>query len=306
MRKLFFSFICFLAVFFLSSCDKADELGKNSVVSVIYADFKNNSYVFTAETSDFSTLNESGDSAEVKFFSGVGNTPATAWEDLKSTFSYSPYFGHVNAIVLLEGFYKKNIKEVMEFLISENSISPNAAVYITKCNPYDFENLLISRMAVKKTLPSNEMYEFFSPANYNSDIPILKCKNDFPYCDTTALFKGLSYQNELPENYFLIYSLIKNRDYEKNFKTFEISSSKAKVSNKNKHLKIDLEIFLKSITPISHKEAEKIFTNELEAFLKYLIKENKTYILSNEEFRTYEYNIRLSLKENSKLKGREQ
>ena len=306
MRKLFFSFICFLAVFFLSSCNKADELGKNSVASVIYADFKDNSYVFTAETSDFSSIEKSGDSAEVKFFSGVGNTPATAWEDLKSTFSYSPYFGHVNAIVLEAGFYKKNIKEVMEFLISENSISPNAALYITECDPYDFENLLISRMAVTKTLPATEMYEFFSPANYNSDIPILKCKNDFPYCETTALFKGFSYQSELPENYFLIYSLIKNRNYEKNFKTFEITASKSKVANKNKNLKIDLEIFLKSITPISHKEAEKVFTKELEAFLEYLIKENKTYVLSNEEFEAYEYNIRLSLKENSKLKGGEE
>ncbi len=306
MKKLFLAFICFSVIFLLTSCDKADELGKNSVVSVIFAEFKNNSYVFTSEASDFSSLKGSEDSPKIKFFSGVGNTPGAAWEDLKSNFPYSPYFGHVSTIVLEEGFFNKSAKEVMEFLISENSISPNAALYITKCSPYDFENLLISQMAVKKTLPVTEMYELFSPANYCSDIPVLKCKNESPYCDSTALFTNFSYEGEIPENYLFIYSLLKNRDYQKSFKTFEITSSKAKLKTKNKKLEANLEIFLKSVVPVSTNEVEKLFSHELEAFVNYLKKEKKTHILTNEEFDAYEYKFRISLKENSKMKGNEQ
>ncbi len=303
MKKLFFSFLCFVVVFSLTGCNKADELGKNSVVSVIYAELKNNSYVFTAEASDFSNLTTNGKSSEIKLFSGVGNTPGIAWENLKSKFTYSPYFGHVSAIVLEGSFFLKNAKEVMEFLISENSISPNAALYITKCSPYDFKNLMISQMALKKTLPVAEMYELFSPANYSCDIPVLKCKNEFPYCDSTAVFTDFSYEGELTENDFFVYSLLKNKNYKKTFKTCEITSSKAKLKTKNKKLEINLEIFLKSVVPLNTSDAKKIFSNEIKAFLDYLKKENKTYILTNEEFEAYEYKIHISIKENSKLKG---
>ncbi len=300
MKKFLCICMCFLSLFLFCSCNKADELGKNSIISVIYADFKNKSYVFTSETSDFSGDNNS---PETSLSTGQGNTPGIAWENLKSKFQNTPYFGHAKAIILGKGFYTENIEEVLRFLISENSVSPNAAVYITSCNPYDFKSLSISEMARNKTLPSIEMYTFFSPSNYCSDIPVLKCKNEAPYCNSTALFKNFSYESELDKNNFFIYSLIKNRNYQSTFKTFELTSSKANAKVKNKELALDLNLFARSIVPVSSQSAEVIFKNELEGFISYLLENKMTYILTNEEFTDYKYNIRLSLKENSKLKG---
>jgi len=297
---IFLSFVCILSI---TGCNKADELGKNSVISVIFANYKNDSYVFTTEASDFSTLQKKDDSPEISYFSATGSSPATAWENLKNTFPYTPYFGHVNAIVLEEGFYKKNAADVMNFFISENAISPNAAVYITKCSPYDFENLSISRQATKKILPVSEMYTFFSPASYYLDIPVLKCKNEAPECDSTALFTDFSHSGEIDGKNLFLYSLLKNKDYEKSFGTFEITSSKAKIKTKNEKLKINLELFLKSIVPTSPDNAKKFFSDEIKAFIAYLEKENLTHILTNEKFSDYDCKIRISMQETSKLKG---
>ncbi len=300
MKKILYVFLCVISVFSLSGCNKADELGKNSIVSVIFADFKNNTYTISAEASIFSDAKDE----KTSFFSGTGNTPAIAWENLRTKFPYSPYFGHVSAIILESGFFEKNLKEVLTFLISENSISPNSALYITKCNPFDFEPLLVSQMAIKKILPVSEMYTFFTPINYHSDIPVLKCKNKTPYCENSALFTNLSYTVQTEEKDFFVYSLLKNKKYQKSFKTFDITESKAKLKTKNNKLEIKLDIFLKSVVPISEKTAEDLLKNEIDKFISKLIKENKTHILTNEAFKDYNCKIRISLKENSKLKGK--
>ena len=300
MKKTALSFIFLLSILFLCSCNKNDELGKNSIVTTVYADFNNRKYTFWAETTSF--LSEEKEDAVL--YTAEGITPDEAWLKLKSEFPDTPYFGHLKAIVLGEGFFRESTKPLLKFLLSENSLSPNAAIYITNKKPQDFSIQSIGKMSANKSLPVIELYTFFSPSSYCSDIPILEIKDKQPLCRSTAVIENFSYKYTLSDNYFDIYSIIKNRNYIKFYHSFEIKESSSHIKTKNKKLHLGLKINFGTFVSSSDYEIKNLIKKDIKALISHLVDNKLSYILTNETFEGYTEDIKILTEESSKIRYR--
>ena len=93
------------------------------------------------------------------------------------------------------------LKDILKFFLSENSLSPNTAVFITKNSPSDFSYEIIGKKTANNSLPVIELYTFFLPSNHYCDIPVLKSDNSEPISKTTAIIKDFSFKEIIPEKY---------------------------------------------------------------------------------------------------------
>lgn len=303
MKKAVLVFIFLFTLLFLCSCNKNDELGKNSIVTTVYADFNNRKYTFWAETTSFISEEEKEGTV---LYTAEGISPNEAWLKLKSEFPDTPYFGHLKAIVLGEGFFYENTEQLLKFFLSENTLSPNSAIYITKEKPQDFKIQSIGKMSANKALPVIELYTFFSPANYCTDIPILEIKDKQPLCRSTAVIENFSYKDILSDNYFDIYSIIKNRNYIKFYRSFEIKASSSHIKTKNKTLHLGLKINMQTVIPSSENEIKSLIKKDVNTLMLHLENKKLTHILTNESFRKYSEDIKVLTEESSKIRYRKQ
>lgn len=291
-------FFVFIPVVFLSACDyKNDELGKNSIVTTIFADYKNSSYCFYARTLSFSSYsNEKKETASLIY--SQGSTPFTAWENLKRNFDNEAYFGHSQAIVLCEGFFEKNIKELFTFFINESALPSDIPVFFTKNGPSDFKSFSVSEAIEKRTLPHQPLYPSFFPHNRIFDIPFIEEKNGVPKCNSTVILKDFRYDFFLTDMDFYTYSLLKNKNYNRIYDDFEIPFSKTQI----KKDKISILLTLNSILPTTDNSAKKHIKKNVEDFTGKLAKENRLYILSDTLTKKPQIIIKSSQKRISRLK----
>lgn len=298
MKKALILFV-FMPVVFLSACSyQKDELGKNSIVTTVFADYKNNSYCFYARTLSFSSYsNETKENSSLIY--SQGSTPFKAWENLKRNFSDEAYFGHTQAVVMGEGFFEKKPDELMRFFINESALPSDIPIFYTKNSPSDFKSFSISEAIENRTLPRQMLYPVFYPHSYVFDIPFIEAKNGLPKCNSTVILKDLKYDFFLTDTDFYTYSLLKNKDYNRIYDDFEITFSKTQI----KKDKINISLGLNSILPTTDNSANTHIKENVESFLKKLSKENKLYILSDTLTNNPQVTVRSSQKKISRLKS---
>lgn len=298
MKKFLTVFVLFFPLFLSSCSEGADELGKNSIVTTVFADFKNNSYVFYAENLSFSSYsNEKKESSALVY--SQGNTPFKAWENLKKNFSGEPYFGHTGAVVMGEGFMEKGCREILLFLINESSLPTNVAVFFTKSSPESFRAFSISEAIEEKSVPLQASYKAFYPENTVFDIPLIEEKNKLPKCSSTVILKDFSCDCILSDTDFDTYSVLKNRGYGKIYDDFEISFSKTKI----KKDKISIVLSLNFISPESGENAKNLIKSNAEKFVNRLSRKNRLYILSDKLDKNAKISVTATQKRISRLKN---
>lgn len=298
MKKVAVIFTLLFSLF-LSGCSyRTDELGKNSIVTTIFSDFENNLYTFYARSLSFSSYsNEKKENSALVY--SQGSTPFEAWENLKRNFPDEPYFGHTSAVVMGEGILKKGCREILTFLINESSLPTNVAVFFTKDSPESFKPFSLSESIENKTVPIQSSYKAFYTKNKIFDIPVIEEKNSLPHCSSTVILNDFSYDFTLYDDDFYTYSLLKNRNYNKIYKDFEIPFSKAKV----KKDKIEVLLSLNFISPKNENEAKIQAKKEISEFVNMLFKENKAYILSSALQKNPKITVKATQKRISRLKN---
>ncbi len=275
MKKILISLLLFFSLFLSGCSDRTDELGKNSIVTTIYTDYKNNHYTFYAENLSFSSYsNEKEENSSLIYSQGV--TPFEAWENLKRNFSQAPYFGHTRAVVMGDGILKKGCKEILYFLMNESSLPTNASVFFTSKDPKSFKAFALSEAIGNKTIPIQSSYLAFYPENAIFDIPFLEEKSGHIICDSAIILNNFNYDFTVSNKDFHTFALLKNRNYDKIYDTFEITFSKAKIKDNN----INLLLSLNFVSPYTEDFAKKQIEKNICDFINTLSKENKLYILS--------------------------
>ena len=237
MKKFLVMLPLFL-VLFLCGCKGRNELGNNGIVTVFFVDFGENQFEITAETADFTK-----DKKEKKIlFTSKGETLNKAYSLLEESMTSTPYEGHTAAIILGDELCKNlKIKDTIGFFADMNILSPNISIFLTEDSPSDFKEGTIYSAVKKEMLSKAPLYTFFLSENEISLIPVISCIDGLPESTGAAICENLNFKYYLTEDEYRLYRLLTDKLNKKYYKSFEIISSKGKISVNNNTLNIKLQ-----------------------------------------------------------------
>jgi len=128
MKKLI---ILLLLPFFLTACYDYNELSNLAIVSGIAIDYENDEYEVTFEILSTKKEGDSAASSSSYNVSSKGTNLTEAFSKNGTLMDKSPYFEHVDVIVISEEIAKNHLKEVGEYIIRTSKLRNETYLTIT-------------------------------------------------------------------------------------------------------------------------------------------------------------------------------
>lgn len=233
------------AVLLFCGCGSENELGNNDIITVFYADFNNEIYEITAETTNFK---EKGN-PEKTLQTAYGKNLTDAYLQLLDKMFLTPYLGHTTSLIIGDGLCRsKMMKETLLFFADINIISPDISVFLTEDSISDFEAGKIYDAVKNETLPHSSLYTFFLPKSVTSIIPVISSVEGLPQGTGGAVTENMEFKYYLTEEEYSLFRILKNDFNEKYYKSCEIISSKGSTKVKGETLEINLKAEIKNMT----------------------------------------------------------
>jgi len=292
MKKLILVFLVLL----LTGCYDYKELEKLELVSTGFVDYKNDKFHVVIEVLD---TNQNTGKASY-FLEGEGTYFSEAVNDIFKESTYTPYYDHMNAIVISESVAKEKLKEMYDNLARDPGLRKD--FYLLLCKDIEsYKNFKIGQKeSIGDKIKNTIKYSLKNNARYNAmafrDIldSHLNYKNyvlgEIEFTEKnikltqTHLVQNDSLDILLDDDIALIQNLLNNtnstfRLYNEN--TYEIYEYKLKkeIQNDKIVLNIDCNIRLINIVndgAFSYKEINKL-ESDVNNLIKKMFKEKIDY-----------------------------
>ena len=281
----------------LCGCAKADELGKNDIITAFYVNHSEFTFFeVSAEILDFESNNKTR--TETAF----GETVEAAYANLMKNMKNVPYAGHAGVLVLGDGLCLEGLKETISFFSDINIISPNINLMLTEDSFMVFNPHSIYEASKSEALPAVPLYTLFIPENRMTVIPVIKSTDGEPEKAGGIIAENLEFKYYADEKSCTIYRLLTNNFNDRYFNSNEILKSKCKIKNNNGTLKIRLELTLKNLTKKENENISSRISEEIKKFTDELKKHNLCSVLKNGDFNTCTIEIKITVPDTGKLK----
>lgn len=291
MKKI----VLILSIFLLTGCYDYVELNDLRIVSTMFVDYEDEKYTVNLEI-----LNPSDKATEGSYFvNGSGKTFEEAVNNVYDNANFTPYFSHMNILVLSENLSVEGIKPLYDYLMRNIEIRKDFYFYITndkeellsyKTEPGESIGDEVKKMT-EKNIEKNGLYRTsqFRDVIYNYLrkkpflIGGLKIEDEKLFLEKNYVFEDNILKSSVPEEVALFVNIMEgtNKDFEiSDHNTYEIHEykldqevAKDKITLKFKGLarllsiQKDENLSTKNVSDLEKeikKEVEKLFNDVIE------------------------------------------